>query len=70
MDPMGTAALEKKFIEAARALFHQGIHLGCDEDFQVPSPVNNYLARGVLKYFCDTQRPLVAAEFFKDYILF
>ena len=70
MDPLTSAAHEKKFLDACKALFMRGILLGCDEEYQVPTAANNYLARGVLKYFVDTQRPLMAAEFFKDYILF
>ncbi|RKP22174.1 chaps-domain-containing protein [Rozella allomycis CSF55] len=68
LSPLQSEATESKFLEAAKAVFWQGVDIGAPEQYQFPTKSCNYLSLGIKKYFCETQRAAIAAAFFSELV--
>ena len=59
-------SLEKKFLDAAKAMFNQGWKCGAEPVHQMSSNYNNYLTDGLVKYGKYFQRNEVCFSFFDE----
>jgi len=66
LDAIKSLESEQKFLEAAYAEFWKSWQLGTDPEVQVATFVSNHLSNGLMKYFGDSYRYDIAAEFFKS----
>jgi len=65
LDAIRSLESEKKFLEAASAEFWKSWQLGTEPEVQVATYVSNHLSNGLMKYFGNSYRYDIAAEFFK-----
>ncbi|KAJ3108962.1 hypothetical protein HDU97_009695 [Phlyctochytrium planicorne] len=65
LDPLPTLALEKRFLEMAKAEFWKGWQLGTEPEVQVATYFSNHLTNGIMKYFTECGRLDEAAKFFE-----
>jgi len=66
LDAIKSLESEQRFLEAAYAEFWKSWQLGTDPEVQVATFVSNHLSNGLMKYFGDSYRYDIAAEFFKS----
>jgi len=65
LDAIKSLESEKRFLDAASVEFWKSWQLGTEPEVQVATYVSNHLSNGLMKYFGNSYRYDIAAEFFK-----
>ena len=63
VNPLPTLRDERLFLDGVRTLFAHGWKLGCEQDSQQATPVNNHMVAVLQYYFRKMQRHELAVEF-------